>query len=577
MFRLYGILLIIFFISGCSTSKVEAPINHVIGSPEHLTYLYKKRLWNTNSLFEPSSTETAAQLETPIQKSLVTVYGPSIDDAISSLATKIWLIENAKYSIDASYYIFANDLVGYAMLGAMCKAIERGVDVRLMVDAIGSFSVSHKDLKGLLACKDKKNTNKHKASAQVVIINALSKPFTRINRRSHDKLLIIDGNFPKYSRVMTGGRNISLDYYGINKDGNINQDTFKDLEVLLSPASEVSSNDENLGYFAEQYFTQLFRHDGNKKLQSWLPRTFEKRRAQKALEKLKNMELFAQSYQKVSTRLAAKNIDADVKLAHELHNLTANFVVSQRLEIIEDKPSSIVKLLDELIMKNKNVKHIKVISPYAFLAKYNSPGELNFYDGREEIKKWLDEDKERTIEVISNSVLTSDNFMAQSIIDIDSVPRALLPPELIKLWQKEESKKLAENSDWLKSIQHPRLKIYQLGKVDSHILGGDKHYGKLHAKAIFADNVGFVGTTNLDYRSRLYNNEVGYFYHSEELSNNLLTMFEALKTQSYLWGSKEWLEMRQALIKQWSIKGNTTSIQRKIYDDLDFTGLKWLM
>ncbi len=38
-----------------------------------------------------------------------------------------------------------------------------------------------------------------------------------INRRSHDKMLVIDGHYPDKAIVLTGGRNVSLDYYGIFK------------------------------------------------------------------------------------------------------------------------------------------------------------------------------------------------------------------------------------------------------------------------------------------------------------------------------------------------------------------------
>jgi phosphatidylserine/phosphatidylglycerophosphate/cardiolipin synthase-like enzyme len=41
-----------------------------------------------------------------------------------SLAAKIWSIENAQHTVDATYYIFKPDLVGYAVLGALCNAVK---------------------------------------------------------------------------------------------------------------------------------------------------------------------------------------------------------------------------------------------------------------------------------------------------------------------------------------------------------------------------------------------------------------------------------------------------------------------
>ena len=50
------------------------------------------------------------------------------------------------------YYIFKQDLVGRAMLGALCHAVQRGVDVRLMVDATGAFSFNNHSLRKLHNC-----------------------------------------------------------------------------------------------------------------------------------------------------------------------------------------------------------------------------------------------------------------------------------------------------------------------------------------------------------------------------------------------------------------------------------------
>ena len=47
----------------------------------------------------------------------------------------------------------------------------------------------------------------------------------------HDKLLVVDGSFPDKAMVMTGGRNVSLDYYGITEQGEPDYTAFKDMEI----------------------------------------------------------------------------------------------------------------------------------------------------------------------------------------------------------------------------------------------------------------------------------------------------------------------------------------------------------
>ena len=108
------------------------------------------------------------------------------------------------------------------------------------------------------------------------------------------------------------------------------------------------------------------------------------------------------------------------------------------------------------------------------------------------------------------------------------------------------------------------------------MIGGSEAYGKLHAKTFFEENFGFVGTSNFDYRSRLYNNEMGFYFVDSELSNDLNQVFEELKAISLRWGSPEWLEMRERLTNAGGIKGYTTRTQRGLHKFLKRTGLIWL-
>ena len=110
----------------------------------------------------------------------------------------------------------------------------------------------------------------------------------------------------------------------------------------------------------------------------------------------------------------------------------------------------------------------------------------------------------------------------------------------------ELNQQLVESEEWKKQINHPQIFIYETGKLDSvKLASGTEQYGKLHAKFITAGDYGFVGTSNFDYRSRLYNNEMGFFYEDSGVSRDLVDVFEFLKSTSYRWGSPEWLQMRR--------------------------------
>jgi phosphatidylserine/phosphatidylglycerophosphate/cardiolipin synthase-like enzyme len=222
------------------------------------------------------------------------------------------------------------------------------------------------------------------------------------------------------------------------------------------------------------------------------------------------------------------------------------------------------------------------VSPYLFLAEYegDDAGHLDYDDVRL-VQKLLAEHPDSTVEIVTNSALTSDNPFAQAVIDMETAPRLLLTPEVTKKWQEgyvkdEPPRELVESQEWRDLVSNPRLRIYETGRIDAVEFGGKETYGKLHAKFIIADGAGFVGTDNFDYRSRLFNNEFGFFFKGDALYEDLNAEFDKLVAKSYAWGSPEWLEMRRALLKQGGIKPMTSRFQRWLYKVSKTTGLEWL-
>jgi phosphatidylserine/phosphatidylglycerophosphate/cardiolipin synthase-like enzyme len=589
---------LVLFISGCATLDQQAscPAGQV-GSAcipadaiedASVSHSYESRTWVKPSELEIDPIKLGMEAKIPILGAQVKFLGPSQEDGLRSLAAKIWMIDHAEHTIDAAYYIFSRDLVGRAMIGALCNAVERGVDVRLMVDSVGSWHHTHPYLKTLINCSDKAGfmrnadgqvTNK-RARAQVIIFNALSKVFVKMNRRSHDKMLVIDGHYPDRAIVLTGGRNVSLDYYGLKEDGSVDPSAFKDLEMLLKPAVDRDIEEYSVGSISELYMSVIYLNKGNKFLKSSKPFETETKKSQQALGILRGFDNFDHYYREMDSYMTEGFFEANVRLAHELGNLQSKDVVEKRAENLDANPNSISGLLDRIVAEVGSLKRIRIVSPYLFMAEYTTSSGEVYYDGKDALDVWLAADSERTIEIITNSVLTSDNFMAQSIIDIDMVPRVLLAQEQREAWKTgtwevETNPEVVESEQWKRLIANPRIKIYQLGKLDSEILGGRKYYGKLHAKFVLADEIGFVGTTNLDYRSRLYNNEMGFFFRGDELRGELNAIFEDLKKDSYLWGTPEWLEMREKLRRAGGTKGKNTYKQRKTYKWLEESGLKW--
>ena len=565
---------------------------------------YKLRTWLPPSEQSFDPVKTGDEASVPVNNARVKVIGPKYENSLSSLAAKIWLIENAQHTIDATYYIFHIDPVGYAMLGALCDAVKRGVDVRLMVDSLGSFSIDHTPLRALETCaedagfmrNEKGQLTTKKARVQVVIFNAISK--LNFNRRSHDKLLVIDGAYTDKAVVMTGGRNISLDYYGIKEDGTKAPTAFRDLEILLRPGLNQSDEDVTVGDVSEHYYTIVFLYKGNKRIWPNEGDEFDegryedkyikhRKKAQDNLVFIKSLPDMKKLLNDMSRIMNEDFRDTRVRLAHQLSNMTNPDVTTRAVENVNRNPNSIMYLLGKI--KEKGLKEgikgnetLRIVSPYLFAGVYkNEEGEV-VYDDVAEVHKLLQAYPNLKLEIVTNSVLTSDNFFTQSIIDMEMAPRLLLTPEMREIWLSktedgEFNPEFVESEEWIKRINHPQIFIYETGGIDSVELGGDTYYGKLHAKYILGENYGFVGTSNFDYRSILYNNEMGFFYQSDGVRDDLLEVFELLKSTSLRWGTPEWLEMRRKTMESDSKKAGPARKQRGTYKTIENLDLKNLM
>ena len=559
-----------------------------------IEHIYAYRTWKSPKELGEDPIAYGMNADIPVQGARGKILGPDDEGAIDSLAAKLWMIENADHTIDFGYYIFTPDIVGYAMIGAMCNAVKRGVDVRVMVDSLGSLQASRTTLAALKTCENQAGFMRteagqpttRKARVQVVIFNAISKISTSPNRRSHDKLLIIDADFHDKALMMTGGRNISLDYYGLTAEGDYDPYAYRDSEILFKPAE--TEHDITIGEVSSGYYTLLFLYKGNKLIFPVNSNSAqnlyieERTKAKNSLIKIKQFELLIPHLDHMDDYMSEGFHPSDVLLAHNLGNITNKKVTANAVENLEKNPNSILYVLSKIGDTNDGTGTTRIVSPYLFLAQYKDKDGNIIVDEAAAARAWLDEHPQARIEIMTNSVLTSDNFSSQSIIDMDTAPRLLLDQETRDAWRAlkaddELSGSLTSSAAWQEQVNHPRLVVYETGRLDSAKLGdGQTHYGKLHAKFFLDNRIGFVGTTNFDYRSRLYNSEMGYFFKSEALADDLNQAFDYLVGISYRWGSPEWLELRRKTIDAKGMKGWSTKHQRKVYKTLKATGLHWL-
>lgn len=574
------------------TQKLQGcPPIGAVDDPQ-IAEIYKERTWRSSKELDADPVEFGRDAEVPINYAQAKFIGSTDEDGLVSLAAKLHMIEQAEHTIDVVYYIYRDDIVGLAILGALCDAVKRGVDIRIMVDSIGSVSLNKDFLRALESCaldagfirNAKGELTIYKARVQPVIFNAASRIFVNHNRRSHDKLLVTDGQFAEKAFVMTGGRNISLAYYGILPDGSYNPDTYRDAEIFLRGGDSETDEEHGVGAVSEIYYTLLFLFKNNTRLQMTSmgnPESAYRDKRQQMRQSFDDLTALPRSreqLEKMPGYFSSDFHDARVRLAHELPNLTDTNVVNNAVENADLNPNSIMTVLRSI--DDEEFENLQLISPYLFAAQYHDKNGNVVLDEARDLLDWLDQHPDRTLDIVTNSVLTSDNFFTQAVIDMDLAPRLLLSQEIQEAWLRTPDKSefnpgLVESAEWVEMVNHPRLRIYETGTLSDPLFGGSIEHGKQHGKYVVSDDFGFVGTTNFDYRSRLYNNEMGFFFESESLADEMRKNTDYLIELSYRWGSPEWLEIRRRLMEQNGTKASMTRNQRLIYKTLKNTGLHW--
>lgn len=471
--------------------------------------------------------------------------------------SKILLIRNAKKTLDLSYFIFTGDDTAKALLHELRLAIKRGVKVRLLVDSTGSFSKApfYDDIKALASLNGQElldefgNPTGEFAHAEAVLFNPLFNvrahvanwmkavhnlfvpenerlplaTFT-INRRSHDKILMADANSPKDAMAIIGGRNIADKYYAVNAGV---EHPILDAEILIK--GFVSKNtDGSINNALEDHYNKIYYYLANKNFEDFLFKT-NRDQVRKEFKQMRDsskrlLHEHGQLNAHLQEMLDSKFLENDfedglISILNEIQNLSrTKMFMMPKQEHYKANGNSLISKLRADIAKAQDT--VDIISPYFWIPDE----EIEF------IINWASRYPHRKVRIFSNSLTTTNNIVAQSMVD------ATFKETIMKRIQGTPIEK--------------QIEIYSYGKLDDEVLGGNKRYGFLHAKIVVVDGKTLtISTSNLDPISRHLNSEVGTTI--ENLSKNsqnaqkLNKYIEDLKDNSTLWGSTEWQEIRK--------------------------------
>ena len=144
-----------------------------------------------------------------------------------AFAARAALAEAAQHTLDLQYYIVAHDSTANLLLDSALRAAQRGVRVRLLVDDL-NVGDRESDLAVLAGHPNVEvrlfNPFAQRGSFGMSQVLELLGSIDRLNRRMHNKLWIADG-----AVAVMGGRNLGDTYFNASQDRD-----FADLDVLAA-------------------------------------------------------------------------------------------------------------------------------------------------------------------------------------------------------------------------------------------------------------------------------------------------------------------------------------------------------
>jgi len=392
-----------------------------------------------------------------------------------SLKWRLALIDEARHSLDVQYYLWYGDDSGDLLLKRCLDAAKRGVRVRLIADGLILIGEG----KTIAAIHSHPNLEvrifnpfeQQRANRSLKSYQTLE----RFNYRMHNKIIVADNHI-----TILGGRNLGNEYFGLNQKYN-----FHDLDVLgLGPAarqmSKIFDNFWNSTWVVPGYAYATEVPEGYLQEQEQaLIRSLEQSQV------LKNFVLERQSWTDLLQSLPAQ---LKIGTSSKVYDKLEAEVISQRMAT--ELPEFSKTAQKELLIVNA----------------YLIPDDHMLEEASKMVQRGVN------LRIITNSLSSQD------------VP--------------------AVNSHYgpyRKRILEAGIDLYELrhdaaikSEVDTPpIVSG---FVGLHSKASTVDRSrAYIGSFNLDPRSRNINTEMGILIDSPELAGELAQKIEYLMQPENSW------------------------------------------
>ncbi|HEY2817785.1 MAG TPA: phospholipase D family protein [Casimicrobiaceae bacterium] len=397
----------------------------------------------------------------------------SLPDPHEAFAARLLLAGAAEKSIDAQYFVWHDDQVGYLLFHALWEAAERGVRVRALLDDFYTGG-----LDPTIAALDAH------PNIEVRLYNPLTErnirtlnlmtDFARVNRRMHNKSFTVDNQVS-----IVGGRNIGNEYFAAGSGV-----AFADLDVIAvgSAVRDVSKEFDLYWNSPSAYPAAALIGAANADDAQKLQAVFASTRANpKSVAYLETVR--------------ASHIVSDM-LEHRLgfEWVNARLVYDDPAKTLDSKAGADVLLFPELVSAiGPAESSFDLVSPY-FVPGEGGTTALAALAGRG-VK----------VRILTNSLAATDVKAVHAGYAnrrVELLRAGIILYELKPTAPEEPSE---HNQPWF----------------------GLASESALHAKTFAVDrNRGFVGSFNFDPRSHLLNTEMGLVINSPTLAQRLGQTFD---------------------------------------------------
>lgn len=393
----------------------------------------------------------------------------------NALMSRVALADHAKHSIDLQYYIFKNDATGRLVAQRLLAAADRGVRIRLLLDDINVGEQidmldaldAHPNIQVRLF-----NPFPTKAPSMVGKAAEFLLDAGRLNHRMHNKSFIVDN-----AVAIVGGRNIGDDYFDAGEATH-----FRDLDLIaIGPVvKQASQAFDNYWNCDAAYPVKAFsgKHAGHYDL------------AQLRVDLARDARTFAQSDYAQATLDQLPHGPSGDRPGKWFWG-PARLVADQpaKIEVDHDAPELRIGPDLKQMIDGSGVE-VNLISPYFI------PGD--------EGTRYLTRLAQRgiTVRVLTNSLASTDEPAVHS-----------------------------GYSRYRHDLLAGGVQLYELrpapGAKQKATSEGKSSGVSLHAKAIVVDHREvFIGSMNMDERSKLLNTEMGIIVDCPPLAKAVDRFFD---------------------------------------------------